>query len=203
MSFEQFCQPQTLADLHFADQSVATQISNIATGKIDNGFVLWGPPGSGKSAAAKLVADARNACDDLMFEVPYVFEGKSLSNLSELENTLNALLGSNDYPFIVINEFDQMPAMALNSLQAFWNIHSQHCGLALTTNRFAAISQAMQSRLIPLEVRCPPADFLLPKAMSYLQQNGKSLQPLRVRDVLSAAGDDMRIRIRAIDQLAA
>ncbi|MEP1964255.1 AAA family ATPase [Tateyamaria sp.] len=203
MSFEQYCLPQTLADLHFADQSVATQISNIAKGKIDSGFVLYGPPGTGKSVAAKLVADARNASDDLLFEVPFVFEGKNLCNLSELGNTLNALLGSNEYPFIVINEFDQMPTSALNSLQAFWNTHSTHCGLALTTNRFAAISLAMRSRLIPLEVQCPPADFLLPKAMSYLQQKGKSLQPHRVQKVLAAAGNDMRVRIRAIDQLAA
>lgn len=203
MSFEQFCQPRNLADLHFADQSVATQISNIATGKVDNGFALWGPPGTGKSVAAQFIADARNACEDLLFGVPYVFEGKSLSNLNGLENTLNALLSSNDFPFIVINEFDQMPSSALNSLHAFWNIHSEHCGLALTTNRFEAISPAMRSRLITLEVQCPPAKFLLPKAMSYLQQQGKSLHQQKVLDVLAAAGADMRMRIRAIDQLAA
>lgn len=203
MSFEQFCRPQTLADLRFADQSVSTQISNISLGKVDSGFVLWGPPGTGKSVAAKFVADARNASDEQLFEVPYVFEGKNLSNLCELENTLNALLGSARYPFIVINEFDQMSTLALNSLHAFWNTHSAHCGLALTTNRFSAISAAMRSRLITLEMQCPPADFLLPKAMSYLQKLGKSPQEQKVRNVLNVAGNDMRLRIRAIDQLAA
>ncbi|MGB0900481.1 AAA family ATPase [Halocynthiibacter sp.] len=202
MNFEEFCRPQTSADLHFADQLVASQFTNIATGKLDSGVVLVGPPGTGKSAAAKVLAEQRNQHANPLFQVPYVFEGKLLTSFTEIENTLNALLGSVAVPFIVINEFDQIPLSTLNSLQAFWNVHSHHCGLVLTTNKLSAISAAMRSRLLVLDVQCPPSSCLLPAAQAFLKSRGKSIHDAKVLNVLAAAGNDMRTRIFAIDQLA-
>jgi hypothetical protein len=60
----------------------------------------------------------------------------------------------------------------------------------------------MRSRLLVLEVQCPPASCLLPAAQAFLESRGKSLPDAKVLNVLAAAGDDMRNRIFAIDQLA-
>jgi len=94
-----------------------------------------------------------------------------------------------------------MPQSVGSKLHSFWNQHSDHCGLILTTNKLSAISGPMASRMTPLKVDCPPPSCLLQKAQTYLQSCGKNYSNQQVLDVLTKAGADMRKRIEAIDEM--
>jgi replication-associated recombination protein RarA len=156
MRFEDKYQPRVFEDLIFEEARVIQQLRYYANNQRHKHLLLFGPPGTAKTTACVVIANARlpegSECLDVL-EASFIASDFEAA-LSKVEAGFNAqkFLAGVGHPVAVINEVDQLKVEQQQKLRAFVD-KCRHGFLYMTTNNLASIDQPLRDRCDCIEVK--------------------------------------------------
>ena len=172
--FNQNFQPKQFSELVFEDECVKRRLFAYASGKRDGHIVLYGDYGTGKSTAAKIIAETR--CDDETTGFVDVIHARDASiemerSLLRLSNGFNIqqMMGVNT-PYAVIDEADQLSEINQHHLRAFMD-NSIGC-VILTTNHIHALDKGIRDRADEVEIKSLSPRAVCERANDILKAQG-------------------------------
>ena len=170
-------QPNQFSDLVFEDVCVKQRLCAYASGKRDGHIILYGDYGTGKSTAAKIIAETR--CDDETAGFVDVIHARDASiemerYLLRISNGFNIqqMMGINT-PYAVIDEADQLSEINQHHLRAFMD-NAIGC-VILTTNHIHALDKGIKDRADEVEIKSLSPRAVFERANNILKHKASLL----------------------------
>ena len=194
-------QPKQFSDLVFEDVCVKQRLCAYASGKRDGHIILYGDYGTGKSTAAKIIAETR--CDDETAGFVDVIHARDTSiemerSLLRLSNGFNIqqMMGIKP-PYAVIDEADQLSEINQHHLRAFMD-NAIGC-VILTTNHIHALDKGIRDRADEVEIKSLSPNAVCERASDILKAQGIVVEQSFLLRLLSTTSGSWRDVARALD----
>ena len=178
--FKEKFRPKSLEDIVFADQNARLLLEDLVSGAMPFpvtegkcGILLYGIPGTGKSALAKLLPDAieqarGGECASEMYL--RVMPGNNGQKMLETVSRRVELIPFGNHHYIVLDEVDNLNDSAMAMLKSVMNY--PNTVWVLTTNHFDKIETGVRSRCHCIAFNAAAASAWLPLARRILGHAG-------------------------------
>ena len=194
-------QPNQFSDLVFEEECIKQRLFAYASGKRDGHIILYGDYGTGKSTAAKIIAETR--CDDETAGFVDVIHARDASiemerSLLRISNGFNIqqMMGINT-PYAVIDEADQLSEINQHHLRAFMD-NAIGC-VILTTNHIHALDKGIRDRSDEVEIKSLTPNAVFERANNILKAQGIVVEQSFLLRLLSTTSGSWRDVARALD----
>lgn len=204
MTFEEKHQPRSISDLIFRDPYVAQTIGDYAAGKRTKHLLLYGPPGSGKSEAARILVDTLCPRTAGSYANEHVNpKNFGADGFKKIENQWNGQMTFGGAPrgYVVIDEVDWFAVNKQHELRGFMDDHKTGT-IICTTNNLHALDDPLKSRFLKLHVEWPTVADWLPRAQAILAAEGFNLKPAEVQVLLNGFAGDARDLVSWLQECA-
>ena len=203
MSFDLKHLPQTFADLVIANPLNAAVIKSYCDQPPAKPLLLSGPPGAGKTEAARVIAQSHflRAQDHYMH-----WEHNAASLDKNFEDKIMAevnyqMFGNSDKALIVINEIDEMELRSMQpKFREFMDTKRHLIRFAATTNHKNRMMGAMLSRFRVLDIDPPSNTDWVPRVLSMLQAEGLNPTQQDVTQMLQSFNGSARDLIDLVEE---
>src|SRR5690554_6498157 len=209
MTFEDRNRPKSLSDLVFKDPTVQQAVYRCAQLDLSRNMLFYGPGGSGKSAACRMLAMSLTGGDPAcIYTINVSFHSAkgALSNAitkQSLANTWNPL----GRGVIILEELDGADAAAQRALKGIMDDQAKFTLFLATTNELLGVSKPIRDRFEIHHVDRPGPLEWASRAQQILASESQTASLGMVQNLLlqkAPAGTSMRDVMRVLqDQVAA
>ena len=156
MSYMDKHAPRSVDDLVIENKHTKQRLEDYASGDRSRHMIMHGPKGTGKSSAARVIAEARTLVDGE--QVPFWTRNAASMTAADF----GAILNEWDFqrqcgvrqPVTIIEEVDKLSAVLRDQLQAFLDDFGKHGQIIATSNNLDGLSYAQQDRFD--QIKMPP-----------------------------------------------
>lgn len=183
--------PKTLDDLVFESDAAKRIVEKYAHGRLTRSLILHGPPGSGKSSAARVIVNERlPSLRNSALTQP--INGVQLTSEICTRIANDWSLQSDERGYTIIDEVDLADRKTQNALRDLIDRY-QHGTLICTTNHVHKIEPALLDRMTKVEMLRPLAEDWVSRVAEICRSEGVQVDDqiarALLRDVEGSARD--------------
>ena len=200
-------EPKRFTELVFADTYARNMCHRYAFNKPSKSLMLWGPAGSGKTTAARVIVNERFIRSGYEGHIEE-FNGAELTSKDFLKllNITNGMEFKSVEPILIINELDEMDRGEQAKLRA-WMDRWKWVRIIATTNVNPYVQQvgsklldALRSRFECVQMKPPTLNDWLPRASNIFAAEGHPENEDDLRELLSEFSGDVRDMLPIIER---
>lgn len=193
MKFADKHSPKSFDDLIIEKENIRRRLKQYAEGKRTNHLIIYGPKGTGKSTAARVIMETRCNGQNCRFTQPY--EGSKFT-----AGDLDSIAADWDWqpsigvkhPVTVINEIDQISTALREKLKSLMDELGHRGQIIATTNNLHVLSAPLQDRFDKIELPTLSAEGCLERAQYILASEGVDFTDDDLRDQLEDFDGSLR-----------
>jgi DNA polymerase III delta prime subunit len=183
MKFADKHAPRSFDDLVIEKDNIRSRLKQYADGDRLKHLLIYGPTGTGKSAAARIILETRCGIDCAEFTPP--FEGSKFTAAD-----LDLIMTHWNWQFIngakiavtVVNEVDLLSLSLREKLKSLMDEKGHMGQVIATTNNLHSLSAPMQRRFDKIELPALTVDGCLERAQQILNLEGIEMSDDDLRD---------------------
>lgn len=189
--------PKTVDDLVISNPHTRKRVSEYASGVRDDNMILYGPRGTGKTTAARTIAETR--CGDPDMVRSYTGANFTTDTFDEILNDWQwQRINGVDQPTVVIDEIDQIKPTDQHRMRSFVEQYDFGSIIGTTNNR-----HKMDGPLVDRfdQIELPPVDVetWVPRACDIFTAEGVEHTEEIARQVVGTTNGSIRDTMRAIE----
>lgn len=194
--------PKTMRDIVVENADTKQRLEDYAVGLRTGHVLIYGPKGTGKSSAARVISETRTGgglgnCAD-----PYEGATFKESDLAKILSDWNwQMLNEVKVPVTVINEVDLLSAAMREQLKAFMDERGHIGQIIGTTNSEHRLSHAQQDRFDMIEMPALSAGAFVARGCEMATANGVNFTEDEMRTILNVVDGSWRDAVKAIEDV--